>query len=123
MIEDLHWADSSTRGFVRFLARTLCTERMLVVGTYRSDELHRRHPLRPLLAELARDPLAHAIELDRLTRDEMAEQLEDILDNPADPGLVERLYSRSEGNPLFTEELLAAGGRARHRSRRRCATR
>ena len=109
VIEDLHWADSSTRGFVRFLARTLCTERMLVIGTYRSDELHRRHPLRPLLAELARDPLAHLIELDRLTRGELAEQLADILDNPADPGLVERLYSRSEGNPLFTEELLAVG--------------
>ena len=109
VIEDLHWADSSTRGFVRFLARTLCTERMLVVGTYRSDELHRRHPLRPLLAELARDPLAHLVELERLTRDEMTEQLEDILGSRADPGLVERLYSRSEGNPLFTEELLAVG--------------
>ncbi|MEA2363218.1 MAG: hypothetical protein QOD71_2363 [Thermoleophilaceae bacterium] len=109
VIEDLHWADSSTRSFVRFLARTLCTERMLVVGTYRSDELHRRHPLRPLLAELARDPLAHLIELERLSRDEMAEQLEDILGSRADPGLVERLYSRSEGNPLFTEELLAVG--------------
>lgn len=109
VIEDLHWADSSTRGFVRFLARTLCTERMLVVGTYRSDELHRRHPLRPLLAELARDPLAHLVELDRLTREEMAEQLEDILGAPADPGLLQRLYSRSEGNPLFTEELLAVG--------------
>jgi predicted ATPase len=109
VIEDLHWADSSTRGFIRFLARTLCTERMLVVGTYRSDELHRRHPLRPLLAELARDPLAHLVELDRLTRDEMTEQLEDILDDRADPGLVQRLYARSEGNPLFTEELLAVG--------------
>jgi ATP/maltotriose-dependent transcriptional regulator MalT len=109
VIEDLHWADSSTRGFVRFLARTLCTERILVVCTYRSDELHRRHPLRPLLAELARDPLAHLIELDRLTRDEMAEQLQDILGNPADPGLLQRLYARSEGNPLFTEELLAVG--------------
>ena len=109
VIEDLHWADSSTRGFVRFLARTLCAERMLVLGTYRSDELHRRHPLRPLLAELARDPLAHLVELERLSREEMAEQLEDILGSRADPGLVERLYSRSEGNPLFTEELLAVG--------------
>jgi ATP/maltotriose-dependent transcriptional regulator MalT len=109
VIEDLHWADSSTRAFVRFLARTLCSERMLVLGTYRSDELHRRHPLRPLLAELARDPLAHLVELDRLTRAEMTEQLEDILARTADPGLVERLYSRSEGNPLFTEELLAVG--------------
>jgi ATP/maltotriose-dependent transcriptional regulator MalT len=109
VIEDLHWADSSTRGFVRFLARTLCTERILVLGTYRSDELHRRHPLRPLLAELARDPLARVVELERLSRDEMTEQLEDILGSRADPGLVQRLYSRSEGNPLFTEELLAVG--------------
>jgi ATP/maltotriose-dependent transcriptional regulator MalT len=109
VIEDLHWADSSTRAFVRFLARTVCSERLLVLGTYRSDELHRRHPLRPLLAELARDPLARLLELDRLSRDEMVEQLEDILGNPADPGLVERLYTRSEGNPLFTEELLAVG--------------
>jgi ATP/maltotriose-dependent transcriptional regulator MalT len=109
VIEDLHWADSSTRAFVRFLARTVCNERMLVLGTYRSDELHRRHPLRPLLAELARDPLAHMIELDRLNRDEVSEQLEDILGNRPDPGLLERLYARSEGNPLFTEELLAVG--------------
>jgi ATP/maltotriose-dependent transcriptional regulator MalT len=109
VIEDLHWADSSTRGFIRFLARTLCNERMLILGTYRSDELHRRHPLRPLLGELARDPLAHLVELPRLSRDEMAEQLEDIVGSPADPGLVERLYARSEGNPLFTEELLAVG--------------
>src|SRR5918997_4977734 len=109
VIEDLHWADSSTRSFLRFLSLTLCSERIIVVGTYRSDELHRRHPLRPLLAELARDPLAHLVELERLSRDEMAEQLEDILGTRADPGLVERLYSRSEGNPLFTEELLAVG--------------
>jgi ATP/maltotriose-dependent transcriptional regulator MalT len=109
VIEDLHWADSSTRAFVRFLARTVCNERLLVLGTYRSDELHRRHPLRPLLAELARDPLARLLELDRLSRDEMAEQLEDIIGDRADPGLVERLYTRSEGNPLFTEELLAVG--------------
>jgi predicted ATPase len=109
VIEDLHWADSSTRAFMRFLARTVCTERLLVLGTYRSDELHRRHPLRPLLAELARDPLVRLLELDRLTREELAEQLEDIVGERAEPGLVERLYSRSEGNPLFTEELLAVG--------------
>jgi predicted ATPase len=49
-LEDLHWADPSTRAFVAFLARSLCSERVLVVLTYRLDELHRRHPLRPLLA-------------------------------------------------------------------------
>ena len=54
-IEDLHWADRATRAFLDFLARSLCRERVLVVATYRPDELHRRHPLRPLLAELERD--------------------------------------------------------------------
>jgi predicted ATPase len=61
VVEDLHWADSSTRSFISFLARTMCTERLLVLGTYRSDELHRRHPLRPLLAEVASDPYARLL--------------------------------------------------------------
>jgi ATP/maltotriose-dependent transcriptional regulator MalT len=109
VLEDIHWADRSTRAFLVFLARSLWSERVLVVATYRSDELHRRHPLRPLLAELERDTRARRIELSRLTRDELADLLADILGGPPDDELVERLYSRSEGNPLFTEELLAAG--------------
>ena len=79
VLEDIHWADRSTRAFLVFLARNLWTERVLVVATYRSDELHRRHPLRPLLAELERDTRARRIELARLTRDELAELLADIL--------------------------------------------
>jgi DNA-binding CsgD family transcriptional regulator len=109
IVEDLHWADSSTRHFVRFLARTICTERLLVLGTYRSDELHRRHPLRPLLAELASDPYTRLLELPRFTHNELAEQLEGILADRPEPELVERVYARSEGNPLYAEEILAAG--------------
>jgi DNA-binding CsgD family transcriptional regulator/tetratricopeptide (TPR) repeat protein len=109
VLEDIHWADRSTRAFLVFLARSLWSERVLVVATYRSDELHRRHPLRPLLAELERDPRARRIELTRLTREELADLLADILGGAPDAELTERLYVRSEGNPLFTEELLAAG--------------
>lgn len=108
VLEDIHWADRSTRAFLVFLGRSLWTERVLVIATYRSDELHRRHPLRPLLAELERDTRARRIELTRLTHDELTDLLEDILGGPPDAELVERLYARSEGNPLFTEELLAA---------------
>ncbi len=108
-IEDLHWADASTRAFLSFLARSLRSERVLLVASYRPDELHRRHPLRPLLAELERGPRARRIELVPLTRSELAEQLEDILGAAPDDGRVARMYARSEGNPLFTEELLAAG--------------
>ena len=108
-IEDLHWADRSTRAFLVYLASSLCTERVLVLATYRPDELHRRHPLRPLLAELERDARARRVELHPLTRHELAEQLTDILGERPPDELVGRLFARSEGNPLFAEELLAAG--------------
>jgi DNA-binding CsgD family transcriptional regulator/tetratricopeptide (TPR) repeat protein len=108
-IEDIHWADSSTRSFLRFLAASLSEERVVVVASYRSDELHRRHPLRPLLAELERPGRAGRIELTRFDRDELFDQLADILGTEPDRAAVERLYGRSGGNPLFTEELLAAG--------------
>jgi DNA-binding CsgD family transcriptional regulator len=108
VVEDLHWADASTRAFLRFLSSTLASEPILAVATYRPDELHRRHPLRPLLAELER-VRALRIDLAPLTRGELGELLEDILGTPPDPALVDRLYARGEGNPLFTEELLAAG--------------
>src|SRR3954454_22814178 len=96
-LEDLHWADRSTRSFLTFVARSLCSERVLVVATYRADELHRRPPLRPLLAELERDSNARRLELRPLERDELAEQLTDILGAPADEDLLERLWARSEG--------------------------
>jgi ATP/maltotriose-dependent transcriptional regulator MalT len=108
-IDDLHWADRATRSFLAFLGRSLCRERVLVVATYRSDELHRRHPLRPLLAELEREPRARRIDLPPLTRDELALQLRDILGELPDHDLVDRVYARSQGHPLFAEELLAAG--------------
>jgi DNA-binding CsgD family transcriptional regulator/tetratricopeptide (TPR) repeat protein len=108
-IDDLHWADRATRSFFAFLGRSLCRERVLVVATYRSDELHRRHPLRPLLAELEREPRARRIDLPPLTRDELALQLRDILGDVPDHDLVDRVYTRSQGHPLFAEELLAAG--------------
>jgi DNA-binding CsgD family transcriptional regulator/tetratricopeptide (TPR) repeat protein len=108
-LEDLHWADPSTRAFVAFLAHSLCRERVLVVLTYRLDELHRRHPLRPLLAEIERDPSVRRVTLQPLSKAELATALEDILGAPPAGDLVDRLYARSEGNPLFMEELLAAG--------------
>jgi DNA-binding CsgD family transcriptional regulator/predicted negative regulator of RcsB-dependent stress response len=109
ILEDMHWADRSTRAFVSFLARTLREERVMVLLTYRADELHRRHALRPLLAELERLDLVRRIDLTPFDRAELAEALADILGDEPSPQLVERVFARSEGNPLYTEELLAAG--------------
>jgi DNA-binding CsgD family transcriptional regulator/tetratricopeptide (TPR) repeat protein len=114
ILEDMHWADSSTRNFVGFLSRSMRQERVVLLLTYRSDELHRRHALRPLLAELDRLERARRIDLEPFDRDELTEALTDILGAEPKAQLVDRLFSRSEGNPLYTEELLAAGldGRA-----------
>ncbi len=109
ILEDMHWADRSTRTFVAFLARSLRHERVVLVLTYRADELHRRHALRPLLAELERLERARRIELEPFDRDELGEALTDILGGEPEAKLVQRLFARSEGNPLYTEELLAAG--------------
>ena len=109
VLEDLHWADRATRDLVAFLARTLRSGRVTLVVSYRSDELHRRHPLRPLLAELVRLPVVERLELAPFTRAELAEHLEAIAGAPLPTEQVEGIHARSEGNPFYAEQLLAAG--------------
>ena len=109
VLEDLHWADSSTRDLLRFLVRNARDEPMMIVATYRSDELHRRHVLLPLLAELQRLDRVDDLELGAFGPDELAEQVSAIIGRSAEPQLVETVLARSGGNPFFTEELLAVG--------------
>ncbi|HEY2284164.1 MAG TPA: AAA family ATPase, partial [Streptosporangiaceae bacterium] len=105
--EDLHWADQSTRDLLGFLVRNLRAGVALVL-TCRSDELHPGHPLRPFLAELNRGGRAERLELGRLGGRELAELVAGILGEPPSPGLNQEILARSEGNPFFAEELLAA---------------
>jgi predicted ATPase len=107
VIEDFQWADRSTRDFVSFLVRAARHERIALVISYRSDALDRGHPLRPFLVELERSGRASRIELARFTRAELQEQVAAILDALPPAALVDRLLERSDGNPFFTEELLA----------------
>ena len=109
VVEDLHWADRSTRELIAFLVRNLRAERILLVLTYRTDELHRRHPLRPWIAEIARMPRVSRIELEPFTAPEIEAQLEAILDRPPEPNTAATVVRRSGGNPFFAEELIAAG--------------
>jgi DNA-binding CsgD family transcriptional regulator len=111
VIDDLHWADRSTRDLFAFLARNLVHEPVVLVGTYRSDELHRRHPLRPWTSELERLGVIR-LPLGRLDLGGVRDQIEAITAQPADTGLVEAIERRSGGNPFFVEELLASGGDA-----------
>jgi DNA-binding CsgD family transcriptional regulator/tetratricopeptide (TPR) repeat protein len=107
IIEDSHWADRSTRDLLAFLIRNLGgTGSLLIVVTYRSDELHRDHPLRPLLAELDRVDRVTRYELPRLSQREVIELLNSILGRAPSPDLVGKAYRRSAGNPLFIEALV-----------------
>jgi len=109
VLEDMHWADRASRDLLAFLARTLRSGRVTLVASYRSDELHRRHPLRPVLAELVRLPGVKRIELAPFSQVELAEHLEAITGAPLQADQVERIHARSEGNPFYAEQLLVAG--------------
>ncbi|XRQ05653.1 helix-turn-helix transcriptional regulator [Actinomadura welshii] len=110
VIEDAHWADRSTRDLLAFLIRNLGTAPVLIVVTYRSDELHRTHPLRPLLAGLERYERVRRAEIGALSRPDVAALVTELLGGPPPPRLVERIAVRSEGNPLFIEALLDDDG-------------
>ncbi|OXS32273.1 hypothetical protein CHR28_26795 [Streptomyces sp. XY006] len=107
-LEDLHWSDASTRHLLSYLFRTLRTGRLVVLATYRSDDIHRRHPLRPLLAELDRLRTVRRLELARFTRDEVCLQVAGILAHEPDPDQVDAIFARSDGNAFFVEELAVA---------------
>lgn len=112
VVEDAHWAEKSTRDLIVFLTRNLTTGRVLLVLSYRSDELHRTHPLRPLLAGLVRDRRTTRVEVPAFTRAEVAELATSMLGQKLTPGFVDDLYERSAGNPLFVEALIECGGAA-----------
>ena len=112
-VEDLHWADRSTLDLVAFLFRSLRQSRVMIAVTYRSDELHRRHPLRPLLTSWERDRSINRVDLSRFSRDEVAAQLGAILGERPAPAVTETVFDRSGGNAYLVEELagaVAAGG-------------
>ncbi|WP_167156690.1 helix-turn-helix transcriptional regulator [Streptomyces sp. MBT27] len=106
VLEDLHWADASTRHLLAYLFRTLRRGHLVVVATYRADDIHRRHPLRPLLAELDRLRSVRRIELPRFNRAEVHHQLTGILAAEPEQRLADEVFERSDGNAFFVEELV-----------------
>jgi DNA-binding CsgD family transcriptional regulator len=106
-LEDMHWTDRSTQDFAATLSRT-ARGALLLVLTFRSDELHRRHPFRKTLTEISRTAGARRIDLGGLGRSDIAGIVAAHTDGPPDPSLVDSVLARSEGNPLYAEELLAA---------------
>ncbi|MGW0969828.1 helix-turn-helix transcriptional regulator [Streptomyces sp. NPDC002516] len=108
VLEDLHWADASTRHLLAYLFRTLRAGRLVVIATYRADDIHRRHPLRPLLAELDRLRTVRRVELGRFNRAEVGRQIAGILAREPDTAQADEIFARSDGNAFFVEELAVA---------------
>ena len=113
VFEDLQWADGPTLDLLALLVARSSARRLLLVLTARSDELHRSHPVRRLAARWEQQRLVERLELERLNQRDVAAQIEAILGERPDAELVDSISVRSEGIPLFVEELLGAvrGGR------------
>ena len=113
VLEDLHWSDRSTRDLLAFLVRNLRAERIVLVATYRSDELYRGHPLRPFLAELDRGRRAAGSTCARSTARSWPSTSEAVLGARPERTVVESVFERSQGNAFFAEELVTIRARAR----------
>src|SRR5207244_10348968 len=110
VLEDLHWADPSTRELLEYIARRVRRRsRILLLATYRNDELNRRHPLRPLIQGWQRSGIAQIVDLQPLPPGGVARMVSAIFDNaPVEADLRDFLHERTETNAFVLEELLEA---------------
>jgi DNA-binding CsgD family transcriptional regulator len=108
VIEDVHWADSATLDCLTFLSRAGRRDAVTVVVTCRSDEAPLADHVAAWLAQLHGTAGVEEISLGPLSRAEVAGQVFDLAGGPVTPSVVDELYVRAEGNPFFTEQLVAA---------------
>jgi DNA-binding CsgD family transcriptional regulator/DNA-binding SARP family transcriptional activator len=105
LLDDLHWADPDTLDLLDFVTRQAADASLLVIATYRSEELHSEHSLYDLLPSLQRNRPLEVIRLASFSVDDTA-RLVEAYHGPCSPRLARYLHERSEGNPLFLVELL-----------------
>jgi adenylate cyclase len=105
LLDDLQWADEGTLSLLTHLARAASNSRVMIVGTYRDNELDPAGPLARTLDELARLRLIERINLSGLPRDSVAEMVSALSSQEAPRNIVEFIYSGTEGNPFFVEAL------------------
>ncbi|MBV9233470.1 MAG: AAA family ATPase [Candidatus Eremiobacteraeota bacterium] len=109
IVEDLHWAGEATIDLLENLSRRIARTRLLIVGSYRDEEIDRAHPLRRLRKpSIANRPIPR-LALGAFAHDDVRQMLSKLPRTlRADAGWAEQLYNRSEGNALFLTQLLAA---------------
>jgi DNA-binding CsgD family transcriptional regulator/tetratricopeptide (TPR) repeat protein len=108
IVEDVHWADQSTRDLLHFLFSRGFDAPVCLVASYRSDELHRRHPLRAALAEWNRLPFVTRLQLDPLADGDARTLVQALHPGSLLDRDLQLIVARAEGNPFFIEELVAA---------------
>ena len=110
-LDDLHWADPLSLALLHYLSRECRDSRLLIIGTYRLEELahaegERPHPLEETMFSMSREDLLTKIELNRLKRNDFPELLKSIFRSSLNEEFEEKLFEETEGNPLFAIEML-----------------
>ena len=108
VVEDVHWADGATLDCLTFLLRARGEGLLTVVATCRSDEVPLDEHVAGWLAHARGSGAVEEIRLGPLSRNEAAEQIAGLAGEPLSVGFADELYARAEGNPFFTEQLVAA---------------
>jgi len=108
LIEDVHWADQATRDLLGFLFTRLHADRIAIIVSYRSDDLHRRHPLRRTLAEWSRLPAVSRVYLDPLGAEDVRALVRSLNATGINEAELDSIVRRADGNAFFAEELVAA---------------
>jgi DNA-binding CsgD family transcriptional regulator/tetratricopeptide (TPR) repeat protein len=109
VIEDVHWADQSTRDMLGFLFQRPFVGQVSIVASYRSDDLHRRHPLRKQVAEWARLRGVDRLQLSPLSESSVRELVAALASGHVGENEVRDIVRRADGNAFFVEELVASG--------------
>jgi len=104
-LDDLHWADNATLHILPVIAERMHTLPLLIIGTYRSDEIPRGHQLRRMRTELRRRRLLYEITIENLNRDQTAQLIARITGATPAPSFIDVIYEKTLGVPLFIEEL------------------
>jgi class 3 adenylate cyclase len=107
VLDDVHWADSSTRELLDYAARRLVKSRVMLLATYRIDELDRRHPLTRTVQVWRRAGLAELVTVSAMTQANVTEMIAAILNaDEVNAELATLVDERAEGNPFVLEEML-----------------
>jgi len=107
VLDDLQWTDQSSLLLMHYLARGVSRERLLLVGAYRDNEVDEKHPLSPVLTELNRERLLQSVLLKRMSLNDVAEMVKQILEQDDVPKeFCQLVYQKIGGNPFFVEEVI-----------------